>query len=52
MVTKTEVVTSTVPESTLTITLRPLLSEYSVALAIAVAMVIVSILIGLKLRKK
>jgi len=48
MVTKTEVVTSTVPESTLTITLRPLLSEYSVALAIAVAMVIVSILIVLR----
>jgi len=52
MVTKTEVVTSTVPESTLTITLRPLLSEYLVALAIAVAMMIASIPIGLKLRKK
>jgi hypothetical protein len=52
MVTRTEVVTSTVPESTLTITLRPLFSEDLAALAIAVAMVIASIAIGLKLRKK
>jgi hypothetical protein len=52
MVTRTEVVTSTVPESTLTITLRPLFSEDLVALAVAVTMVIASIAIGLKLRKK
>ena len=52
MVTRTEVVTITVPESTLTITLRPLFSEDLVALAVAVAMVIASIAIGLKLRKR
>jgi len=52
MVTRTEVVTITVPESTLTITLRPLFSEDLVALAVAVTMVIASIAIGLKLRKK
>jgi hypothetical protein len=52
MVTRTEVVTSTVPESTLTITLRPLFSEDLVALAVAATMVIASIAIGLKLRKK
>jgi hypothetical protein len=52
MVTKTEIVTSTVPESTLTITLRPLFSEDLVALAVAATMMIASIAIGLKLRKK
>jgi hypothetical protein len=52
MVTRTEVVTITVPESTLTITLRSLFSEDLLALAVAVAMVIASIAIGLKLRMK
>jgi hypothetical protein len=52
MVTRTEIVTITIPESTLTITLRSLFSEDLAALAIAVAMVIASIAIGLKLRKK
>jgi hypothetical protein len=52
MVTRTEVVTITVPESTLTITLRSLFSEDLVALVVAVAMVIASIAIGLKLRMK
>jgi len=52
MVTRTEVVTSTVPESTLTITLRPLFSEDLVALAVAATMVTASIAIGLKLRMK
>jgi len=46
------IVTSTVPESTLTITAKPLFSEDFIALAIAVAMVVTSIAIGLKLRKK
>jgi hypothetical protein len=52
IVTKTEVVTSPVPGSTLTITVKPLFSEALIALAIAVAMVVTSIAIGLKLRKK
>ena len=52
IVTKTEVVTSPVPGSTLTITVKPLFSEDLIALAIAVAMVVTSIAIGLKLRKK
>ena len=52
MVTRTEVVTITVPESTLTITLRPLFSEDLVALAVAATMVTASIAIGLKLRMK
>jgi len=52
IVTKTEVVTSPVPGSTLTITVKPLFSEALIALAIAVAMVVTSIAIGLKLKKK
>jgi peptide/nickel transport system substrate-binding protein len=48
----TKIVTSTVPESTLTITAKPLFSEDFIALAIAVAMVVTSTAIGIKLRKK
>jgi hypothetical protein len=48
----TVTVTTTIPESTLTITAKPLFSEDFIALAIAVAMVVTSIAIGLKLRKK
>jgi hypothetical protein len=46
------IVTSAVPESTLTITAKPLFSEDFIALAIAVAMIITSTAIGIKLRKK
>jgi hypothetical protein len=48
----TVTVTTTVPESTLTITAKPLFSEDFIALAIAVAMVVTSTAIGIKLRKK
>jgi hypothetical protein len=48
----TVTVTTTVPESTLTITAKPLFSEDFIALAISVAMIITSTAIGIKLRKK
>jgi hypothetical protein len=48
----TVTVTTTIPESTLTITAKPLFSEDFIALAIAVAMVVTSTAIGIKLRKK
>jgi hypothetical protein len=51
-ITNTKIVTSTVPESTLTITMRPLFSEDLVALTISITMIVTSILIGIRLRRR